>query len=303
MSFLSQVLKGKIKEPLFALIYGVPGIGKSTFASEAPSPLFFGDQMESEKFNVLRGPEPKTMQEVRDGLKEIIAASKLDFKTLVFDNLGWFEPLTWAEIVKKENVKSIDDIGWQNGYKMAVSRHQETIDLLKEIRKKHSMEILVLAHSQVKPFQDPSISAAYDQYRLSINDQAANVWIRSVEAVLFMNFEVLKADDKKKFAQGEGVRVMYTQERPAFKAKNRLGLPYRLVMPKGESYKTLINAIQVGEPEGWEVLKKQIDELVPQVKDAEVLPKVQLAIEKAGKDTDKLQAVKTRLLALLGGIS
>ena len=301
MGFLSEVKTGLTKEPMFALIYGVPGIGKSTLASEFPDPLFFGDSMESAKLNVARGPEPKTMDEVRAFLDEVLEAKSFKYKTLVFDNLGWFEPLPWAEICKKENKKSIDDIGWQNGYKMAVVRHQEVVETLKEIRKKQKVDVIVLGHSRIKNFSDPAISSTYDKYQISINEQAENVWVRSVEAVLFMNYEILKADESKKFAQGEGIRYMYTQERPAFKAKNRYGLPFKILMPKGESYKALMSAIQAGEPESAPTLASEIEGLLLSVKDPDLVTKVKSALEKAGKDAVKLTAIKDRLLSVIGG--
>lgn len=303
MGFLDKVAQGKITEPLFMLIYGVPGVGKSTLGSEFPSPLFFGDQMESSKFDVMRGPEPKTMQECRDFLNEILNAKTVKFKTLVFDNLGWFEPLPWAEICKEESKKSIDDIGYQNGYKMSVSRHQEIVNLLKAIREKHKIDVVILGHSRVKDFQDPTISSNYAKYQLSINEQAENVWFRSVEAVLFMNYEILKADEKKKFAQGEGVRYAYTQERPGFKAKNRYGLPFRLLMPLGEGYKTLAAAIQKGEPESKEDLYTEIKGLLENVKDKELFDKVNQALEVAKDDSKKLQNIKDRLIARIGGLA
>lgn len=299
MGFLDVVKREK--EPFFILIYGVPGIGKSTMASEFPDPLFFGDQLEIARLKMEPHPEPKTMEECRKYLQEVLDAKTIKYKTLVFENLGWFEPIPWAEICKKENVKSIDDIGWQNGYKMAVSRHQEMIDLLKSIRQKHKMDILVLAHSRVKNFSDPQISSNYDKYQLSINEQAENVWTRSVEAVLFMNYEILKEDEKKKFAQGQGIRYMFTEERPAFKAKNRYGLPFKILMPKGQSYKALMEAIEKKTPEEGSDLLKQIGEMIPFVKQQELLPKINTAIEKAGNDPEKLTPIKQRLLELTKG--
>lgn len=299
MGFLDAVKREK--EPLFILIYGIPGIGKSTIASEFPDPIFFGDQLEIVRLGMEPHPEPKTMEECRKYLQEVLDAKTLKYKTFVFENLGWFEPLPWAEICKKENVKSIDDIGWQNGYKMAVSRHQEVVDLLKAIRAKHKIDVIVLAHSRVKSFADPSISATYDKYQLSINEQAENVWVRSVEAVLFMNYEILKADEKKKFAQGEGIRYMFTQERPAFKAKNRYGLPFKILMPKGESYKTLMAAIENQTPESGVDILKQIGEMLPFVKNQELIPKINAAVEKAGYDPEKLTPIKQRLLELTKG--
>jgi AAA domain len=302
VGFLANVKEGKTKQSLFCLVYGVPGVGKSTLGSEAPKPLFFGDQAESGQFNVKSGPEPKTVQEIRDALNEMIQAETLDFKTLIFDSLGWFEPIVWKEVCKQENKKTIDDIGWQNGYKMSLGRHLEIIELLKELRRKHKIDIFVLGHSKVKTFQDPSISSSYDQYMLSIHEEAANAWTRSVDMVLFMNFEVLKKDDKDKFAQGEGIRLMYTQERPAFKAKNRFGLPFKMVMPKGESYKTLLAAIAKGEPDSVETLVSEIKGLLESVKDEALIKKVTEALEVAKKDAVKLTAIKDRLIAVIGGV-
>ncbi len=305
MGFLDQVKSGKVKDPLFILLYGVPGTGKSTLASEAPTPLFFGDENESSQFTtVQRGPEPKTMGEVRDGLTEILNAKKLTFKTLVFDNLGWFEPLAFDEVCEQENKKGkgIESIGYGKGYKMAINKHLEVINLLKEIRKRHKVDIFVVGHSKVKTFQDPTISSAYDQYQLSINEEAANTWIRNVDAVLFMNYEIVKEKDDAKFAQGAGIRLLYSQERPAFKAKNRYGLPYKLVMPLGESYKTLISAIDKGQPESIDTLASEIDGLLTSVQDEILVAKVKKATVEAGKDAVKLTAIKDRLLAVIGGI-
>lgn len=303
MGFLDKVEKGRVVEPLFLLIYGVPGVGKTTLASEFPDPLFFGDLVESRRLNVRRGPEPKTMDEVRKALEEVLAAKSLEFKTFVLDNLGWFEPLPWAEIIKRENVKSIDEAGggWQNGYKMAIPCHQEVVNLLKEIRQKHKIDIVVLAHSRVKQFQDPTIQSTYDKYQLSINEQAENVWFRNVEAVLFMNYEILKVKEKSRFAQGEGIRYVYTQERPGFKAKNRYGLPFRIQVPLGQGYKSLIEAIELGEPDSTGELISEINGLLENIKDQELLSKIKAAVEASKTDVSKLVGIKDKIIARIGG--
>jgi len=302
MSFLDRVKEGKVVEPIFALIYGVPGIGKSTTASEADRPLFLGDEKESSHLDVARLEEPKSFNDVKEQVKELIAAKGLKFKTLVLDNLGWLEPVIWKTVCDEHNKPTIESIGYGKGYKEAVNKHIELVGLLSELRQKQSMDIAIIGHSKVKTFQDPLTTSGYDRYQLSINEEAASVWYRSVDAILFMNYEVLKVSDDDKRAQGSGVRVMYTQERPSFQAKNRYGLPFRMVMPQGESWKTLKDAISKGQPEATESLLADIDGLKQNIKDTVLLEKVNKSIADAKKDAVKLTAIKDRLIAVIGGL-
>lgn len=300
MSALDQVTEGKVQEPIFALIYGVPGIGKSTLVSEAPFPLFMGDSKESSHLKVARLPEPKTFSELKDQIKELIASKVLRFKTLAVDNLGWIEPLIYSEVCKENNKPTLESIGYGKGYKEAVTKHIELVSLLSDLRKK--MDIVIIGHSKVKTFQDPLAVSGYDRYQLSIHEEAANVWYRSVDAILFMNYEVLKISEDDKRAQGAGVRMMYSQERPQFQAKNRYGLPYRMVIPQGEGWKTLITAIKSGEPEAVDTLVAEIEGLKKNVTDLILLEKITKSVVDAKKDAVKLTAIKDRLMAVIGGI-
>ena len=302
MGVLDQVTEGKIVEPIFALVYGVPGIGKSTFASEGEKPLFLGDAKESSHLNVARLPEPKTYHELLDQIEELIEAKTLKYKTIAIDNLGWIESLIFAEVCKEHNKKDIVAVGYGNGYKAAVEKHFLLVLALSELRKQKKVDIVIIGHSKVKTFQDPTTTSGYDRYQLSINEEAANVWYRSVDAVLFLNYEVLKIDDNDKRAQGSGVRMMYTQERPQFQAKNRYGLPYRLVLAQGEGWSTFKKAIKAGEPESVDTLIEEIEGLKANVKDEALLKKIGESVVGAGKDAVKLTAIKDRLISVIGGI-
>lgn len=302
MSALDQIIEGKIVEPIFALVYGVPGIGKSTFASEGEKPLFLGDSKESSHLDVARMQEPKTFSELLDQIEELTESKVLKFKTIAIDNLGWIESLIFNEVCREHNKKDIVSIGYGNGYKAATEKHFLLVLALSELRKKKKVDIVIIGHSKVKTFQDPTTTSGYDRYQLSINEEAANIWYRSVDAVLFLNYEVLKVNDDDKRAQGSGVRMMYTQERPQFQAKNRYGLPFRLVLAQGEAWKTFKDAIKTGEPESIDTLLSKIEGMKTGLKDVVLLEKVNESIVKAQKDAVKLTAIKERLTAVLGGI-
>jgi hypothetical protein len=92
----------------------------------------------------------------------------------------------------------------------------------------------MIGHAQIKSFQDPDLASAYDRYQLKINDKAAALVREAADAVLFARFETELVRDggngrSKAKVRGEGVRIMYTESRPGFDAKNRFNLPF--VMP------------------------------------------------------------------------
>jgi hypothetical protein len=103
------------------------------------------------------------------------------------------------------------------------------------------MHVLLIGHAQIKSFQDPELPTAYDRYQLKINDKAAALVREAADAVLFARFEteLVKVSGKAR-ARGEGVRVMYSESRPAFDAKNRFNLPFCMPL----DWKTFGDAIR-----------------------------------------------------------
>jgi hypothetical protein len=103
------------------------------------------------------------------------------------------------------------------------------------------MHVLLIGHAQIKSFQDPELPTAYDRYQLKINDKAAALVREAADAVLFARFEteLVKTNGKSR-ARGEGVRVMYSESRPAFDAKNRFNLPFCMPL----DWKTFGDAIR-----------------------------------------------------------
>ena len=53
---LDAITRGKIEKPLRLLVIGVDGVGKSTFAAAAPSPIFLDAEDGSNNLDVARLP-------------------------------------------------------------------------------------------------------------------------------------------------------------------------------------------------------------------------------------------------------
>ena len=64
-----NITKGKIPSPLKVVLYGVEGIGKSTFASQFPAPLFIDTEGSTKNLDIARFDKPTSwqmlLQEVR----------------------------------------------------------------------------------------------------------------------------------------------------------------------------------------------------------------------------------------------
>jgi hypothetical protein len=86
-SVLSTISRGKRPRHIFALIYGTDGVGKSTFCSHAPNPVFVGAEKGTEQLDVARFPQTETIGELLAQLRAL-QTEKHEFDTVVLDSLA-----------------------------------------------------------------------------------------------------------------------------------------------------------------------------------------------------------------------
>lgn len=285
---LTNIKNGRIETPICAVLYGPEGIGKSTFAANAPAPVFLGAEDGTGHLDVSRFPVPANWDEAREALAEL--AGPHDFRSIVIDTADWLEPLIHDHVCREGSKASIEDFGYGKGYIAALELWRSFLGALDSLRMKRGMNVIVLAHSQVKTFRNPA-GDDYDRYELKLNAKAAGLIKEWANAVLFTNYIThakLGKDDKsgKVKALGDGSRVVYTEHRPAWDAKNRYGLPFKLPLDWAEFER----ATRIGEPASFEELAAEITQLAESV-DAKTKEQVAPAIERCGKDTRKLAAL------------
>jgi len=230
MSLLSKVHRGPQQRPHFVGLYGVGGVGKSTFGAAAPSPIFLGTDDGVGTMNVASFPIPSTWMDVKAAIADLLN-EKHEFESLVIDTVNGLEPLVWAHVCKESNCKSIEDVdgGFGKGYVRAEEEWIEFFKSLKRLRSK--MNVICLGHAKVKTVEHIEEGERFDRYLLKMHDRSAAIFLESVECMFFASYRIQfrKAKgEKKSKAFGEGVRVMYTEERPAFQAKNRFSLPFEM---------------------------------------------------------------------------
>lgn len=263
MSILKTVQKGPIKKPFFVLLYGTPGVGKSTFASQFPSPLFLALEDGTNQLDVAR-LFPKTFSEILQALSEL-NEGKHEYKSLVIDSVDHLEILIWDEVCREnKGVKNIADIPYGGGYVQALSKWKELGEQLKLLRNK--MNVVLIAHSIVKQINDPSLPMPYDKHVIKLHQKAADYLKESVEAVLFANYEVFvskKDSDRTARAFGGERRLLHTMASPSFEGKNRYSLPASLEF----DYDEFVKAVEQADPNDLSKIRERIEHYLPQLKD------------------------------------
>lgn len=230
MSLLKQVISGIRPRPHFIGIYGPGGVGKSTVGASAPNPVFLGTDDGVATMDVASFPIPKTWQEVKAAIGELMMETH-DFETLVIDTVNGLEPLVWSHVCKEARVSSIEDVdgGFGKGYLRAEEEWIEFYKSLKRLRMK--MNVIILGHSKIKSTEDIFLGERYDRYLVKMDQRAADLMLESVDCMFFANFEQIASKEKgarKAKMRGEGRRRMFTESRPAFVAKSRFDIPFEM---------------------------------------------------------------------------
>lgn len=292
MALKTPVTKGKIKKPILTIIYGPDGVGKSTFGANAPSPIFLGTEDGTANLDVSRFQKPADFDAVRANIRELITEEH-EYKTLVIDSLDWLETMVHTSICARDGSKTINQAqgGYGNGVEVALGAWRSLQADLSELREAKGMNIIMIAHSQVKDFHDPTQNMAYSRFLLKLNDKAAALWREYVDTVLFANFEVVatkEKSDKKAKSFGDGARKIYTERRPSFDAKNRLGLPFELALDWG----AFIKAADLGEPDSEEAILKELTDLSGKITNVETKEKMTKAVIAAKGNVTKLNQIR-----------
>jgi hypothetical protein len=245
---LASISRGKARRAPRIILLGTDKVGKSSFAGQAPNPIFIPvireegiDEIDTSKF-----PTAKNFDEVIECLSSLCAGEH-DHKTVVIDSASALEPLVWDKTcVENGGVQSIEKVGggFGKGYIEALKYWRELQSALDYLRDERDMACILIGHVKVKVFNDP-LADPYDQYQFDLQERAANMFYRWADAILFANHKTFtkqsasgeqkrgKGNDfeaKAKVTHGVGgeTRSLYTEKRPAHPGGNRYGLPYEL---------------------------------------------------------------------------
>lgn len=225
-----QVTRGPVHTPLKVVLYGPEGIGKSTFASKFPAPVFIDTEGGTKKLNVARLPTPTSWAMLLDEVAEVRKGA-VPCGTLVLDTADWAERLCIRAVCDRAGKAGIEDFGYGKGYTYVKEEFARLLDALEEVVDS-GPNVVVTAHAQIVKFEQPDEMGAYDRWQLKVSKQVAPLLREWCDMLLFANYKTVVVKDgagpnAKAKAQG-GRRVLYTTHHPCWDAKNRDGLPDEL---------------------------------------------------------------------------
>jgi len=290
---LDHVSVGQLNEPWRIVIYGVEGVGKTTLGTDAENAIVLGSEGgTSHMAHVTRAPRPRVWQDVFDFLQQLLTREH-PYKTLVVDSLDWLEPIIWEAVCKKARVEKIEKVdgGFGKGYVAAFDEWRELLHKLDELRETTRMQIILIAHSHVKRTPNPD-GGDFERHQLAIHQKAADLVKQWADMLLFARFKDATAEVNgriKGVDTGAAKRVLHTEHRATFDAKNRVGLPPEIPLDYGELMR-LINAGVSAEE-----MRSKIDRLLPKV-DGPTRTRARELIATVGNDGTKLAQIYNSLL-------
>ncbi|MEI6207323.1 MAG: ATP-binding protein [Desulfuromonadales bacterium] len=221
------------------LIYGVPGIGKTSFAATFAAPVLLPIEDGASAVDIQAFPIVTTWQQIIDAIQALHGDHQ--FKTLVIDSMDWLEPIIWRATCDHFGKESIESFGYGKGYIEVDRWWRHLMAGLDSLRFSKGMDIVLLAHSEIKTITPPDTDS-YDTYQLKMQKRAFALWVEWAETVMFLNYKVIinktitGINQERIRGTGTGDRIIYTAERPSYKAKSRWPLPEEIIIGKDKSW-------------------------------------------------------------------
>lgn len=235
-----KINKGKRAAPRRVLLYGVAGVGKSTWASQAPTPLFLNIEDGLSDIDCDSTQPLRTFADVLDAINWLIT-NESEYKTVVVDSLDWVEKLIHKDIAIAAGKETIADIDFAKGYERAEPNWRLFLDFLSNLRSK-GLAVILLAHSRIQKFVHPELGA-YDRYvpDLYVNSKGegpVNTIMEWCDEILFADYKTYtrtegKGITAKQFGIGGTERYIRTKSSATCIAKNRLSMPDEIDMSFG----------------------------------------------------------------------
>ena len=222
-----NIEEGIKRRAIKCVIMGCEGIGKSTLASQFPSPLFIDTENGTNHLNVRRIVCNKSWADLLDIVNEVIKEPAI-CKTLVIDTADWAEQLAEEAVCIKNRVASIEAISYGKGYTYVADEFTTLLKLLDKCIEV-GINTVFTAHAKPRKYELPEEQGQFDRWEMKLSKQVAPLLKEWCDMLLFCNYKtfVVTSENNTKKASG-GKRVMYTTHNPCWDAKNRFNLPEEL---------------------------------------------------------------------------
>lgn len=224
------------------VFYGPEGVGKTSFGAYAPNPIFIQSRGETGVETLIAAnqipptahlPECQNWQDILHAVS-LLLNDQHDYRTVVIDTINGAERLAQEHICATQFGNDWGPNGFGSYGKGALATEaiwKEMLVMLDRLRTERNMGVLMLAHSATKSDTNP-IGADILKYTVDMGKPSWSITKKWCDAILFCTRVSIVKDVDTRTKRGKGVgganRIILTDGRDAFEAKNRWGLPYEI---------------------------------------------------------------------------
>lgn len=247
MNLFKHLESGRAYPPRRILLYGIHGIGTSSFATGLPSAVFVPADQSIAHLNCQRFPVAKNFADLMQSLQELYIEPH-DYDTVVLDPLGAIELLIRDEVCREHNIKHSADLPQAGDYVLGYWRRLlRRLDLL---RSDIDLHVVLVGHAQEPSTrrypshnsERPQPHQPAQRYRPALSGRICALLQSWCDEVLFATHAVSRPAPlagavppaapslASQGADGlpEDPRVLHTIPSPSYVAKNHLNLPPQL---------------------------------------------------------------------------
>lgn len=222
---ISRSLKGK-----FVFLYGLPGVGKTTLASQFPKSLILGFEQGTNALDNVYVQPISTWSEWNTVLRQLCnnKALKEKYETICFDTADMMWDILVRKICAEHDVTRLGEIGWGQGYDEARQEFLSGLDQLS----KSGYGIVFISHSTEKVFKNEK-GEDYTKIVPALPNRPFDIINKMVDIVGYIR--------EVETEEGQRERYIYFRGDDRYLAKSR----FKYIEPKVKfSYEEIAKAIQ-----------------------------------------------------------
>lgn len=281
-------------------LYGPPKIGKTRFVCDIPNLFLICPEdglagIDSPAAHFPRSP--RNLSELFEaidefGQKNVAVDGKRPFNHLAIDSLSWVERMVHAAACSEERAKHMDSKEYKVVWSAAAAIWQDVIARVDRVRRS-GVHVWLIAHG-MQTDQSTVDGSTWKKWDLELHKNAAPLWRKEVDHMLFMNWgaRVVKEKGKRSVGKYSG-RVIFTRENADHFAGSRSSAPDQIPA----TWADLRVALAAPAPAPDAKLRASIAAVLEEIVDVEskAIVEKDLAAAKTGRD---LAQVLSRAQAL-----
>ena len=214
------------------LIYGRPGIGKSTWCSNAPGALFLATEPGLNSLEVMQMPI-LSWKELLSACREI-AAGKHKFTTVIIDTIDIAYKLCRQDFCETWGVKHPADLEWGKGHDLCNTEFQRVMARLAHL----DTGLVMTSHEASINVKTPT--GDYQKAVPTLPPKASTIITGMADFILYCDLDKVTDADGKTIGMR---RVIHTKQARHYEAKDRTG---RLPETVALDYAAFVKAYEDG---------------------------------------------------------